>query len=238
MYNFNRIEVTSMKKRGFTLVELLAVIAVLSVILVIVVPKISNTVYESRKKIFKSNASIYMNKVKYIHQNNNAGELNSSNIVYKIIDGKLNYNGTEIDAVDAKLEGNGFVELDESGRTRVSIKNEDFCAIKDFNSNEIVVTDYDGDTLCGEVYIPLYVELNGGTSNQTFAEEYMVGTKIELEDPIKTNAIFSGWEIVKGNSTLTDNILTIGDTETILYATWKVVAKLDVDLNGGSSSQE
>lgn len=43
-----------MKKRGFTLIELMAVIAVLGVIAAITIPKITRTLIESREKAYKN----------------------------------------------------------------------------------------------------------------------------------------------------------------------------------------
>ena len=47
-----------MKKRGFTLVELLAVIVILAIILVIAVPQIMNTIKDARKGSFESSAKL------------------------------------------------------------------------------------------------------------------------------------------------------------------------------------
>ena len=44
------------KGRGFTLVELLAVIVILAVILVIAVPKVSEVINSSKKASFESSA--------------------------------------------------------------------------------------------------------------------------------------------------------------------------------------
>jgi len=46
------------KKRGFTLVELLAVIVILAVILVIAVPKVMNIIEDVRKASFSSSVKI------------------------------------------------------------------------------------------------------------------------------------------------------------------------------------
>ena len=46
------------KKRGFTLVELLAVIVILAIILVIAVPKIMNTIKDTTKASFESSAKM------------------------------------------------------------------------------------------------------------------------------------------------------------------------------------
>jgi len=47
-----------MKKNGFTLVELLAVIVILAIILVIAVPKIANTITNARKGALESSAKL------------------------------------------------------------------------------------------------------------------------------------------------------------------------------------
>ncbi len=55
----------NMNKKGFTLVELIAVIAVLAIILVIAIPKILNTVEESREKTFIESAKGILRQIEY-----------------------------------------------------------------------------------------------------------------------------------------------------------------------------
>ena len=54
-----------MFKKGFTLVELLAVIAILAIILVIAVPRVQNTIEESKKSSFLSSAKAILRQVEY-----------------------------------------------------------------------------------------------------------------------------------------------------------------------------
>ena len=54
-----------MKKRGFTLVELLAVIVVIGLILVIVVPRVLKNIDEEKKSTFISSAKALIRKVEY-----------------------------------------------------------------------------------------------------------------------------------------------------------------------------
>ena len=56
-----------MKKRGFTLVELLAVIVVIGLILVIVVPRVLKNIDEEKKSAFISSAKALIRKVEYDH---------------------------------------------------------------------------------------------------------------------------------------------------------------------------
>lgn len=62
-------------------------------------------------------------------------------------------------------------------------------------------------------YIKLNVDLNGGTSNQGFKEEYMAGEKLELMSPTKERATFNGWEITSGNGNILQNLVINGSFE-------------------------
>ena len=55
-----------MKKRGFTLVELLAVIVVIGLILVIVVPRVLKNIDEEKKSTFISSAKALIRKVEFV----------------------------------------------------------------------------------------------------------------------------------------------------------------------------
>ena len=62
----------------------------------------------------------------------------------------------------------------------------------------------------------LTVDKNGGSSSQEFEENYPTGTIIELEDLTKTGYVFTGWEVVNGNSILSGKRITIGSTDTTI----------------------
>lgn len=54
-----------MKKKGFTLVELLAVIIILAIIVVIVSPKVATTINNSKRKGAERSAENYIKAVEY-----------------------------------------------------------------------------------------------------------------------------------------------------------------------------
>jgi type IV pilus assembly protein PilA len=70
-------EVTDMKNKGYTLVELLAVIVILGIILVLAVPSITNSINFSRKEAFvkseeelaRAAENYIVNNPKYIPRN-------------------------------------------------------------------------------------------------------------------------------------------------------------------------
>ncbi len=93
-----------MKKKGFTLVELLAVITLIGILGLITVPVINNTIKNSRKKAFKETlnaiveaAKIYNADTDYLAINENKRiDVLDTNLKYEnkseILDGVLYYN--------------------------------------------------------------------------------------------------------------------------------------------------
>ena len=66
----------------------------------------------------------------------------------------------------------------------------------------------------------LTVNLNGGTTTQTFENVYKSGTSIELISPKKTGYRFIGWTASSG--LLSGNILTIGSEDLTLTANFTI----------------
>ena len=85
--------------------------------------------------------------------------------------------------------------------------------------------------------VTLTVELNGGSTTQSFKDEYFEGDKITLNEPTKEDYLFGGWKITSGDGIINGNILTISAENIKLEATWKKRVTLTVDLNGGSTTQ-
>ena len=227
-----------MKKRGFTLVELLAVIVVLAIILVIAVPKIGDVIYSSRKNVFKTNAYGLVSAAEKLYQELYVGSLNEVGILYDIENGKILHDGVEVDIVDGKIDGIGFIHIDGNGESKIAIENHEFCAAKQFNEAEVNVSDKEDGVSCGKIYVSLDVERNGGTLTQDFESSYLEHTKITLLEPTKENSSFAGWKVIKGNSFIKDNVLTIGSKDTIIFALWKDYPTLTLVLGeGGTTTQ-
>ena len=195
---------------GFTLIEVLSIITILGIITVLVFPNISGSNEVKKEKEFEKIKIIVENAGKFYHS----------------------FNSDEYKVSVDKLKEENYITSDlinpETG------EDVDGCVRIVKDSDGFLIYKY---TSCDAVEVPFKVELNGGVTSQKFETTYYDSTTIELIEPTKENSDFKGWEVVKGNSILDGNKLTIGDTETILWAKWESWPLLTVNLNGGNSQQ-
>lgn len=208
-----------MNKKGFTLVELLAVIAILGMLIAMVTPNLmdmfdekKDTLYENTISEIERVASIYLTDNPDIYSDiSKNGYVNISintlcNEKYLTCPVKNQKDNSDIDGyVKVTFEDNNYVY-------------------------RFVNNNYVNENVKLEVY------LNGGNLSNNLNGTYKEGTIIELENPTKVNGNFKGWRVVKGNSTIIDNKLTIGSRDTIIYAQWEATSNLTIDLDEGSVS--
>ena len=227
-------------KKGFTLVEILSVIAILGLILIIGVPKINNLIDESRKKAFETNVTGVMNAVKNHYQSNFIGKLDANVITYDVSDTGILYEENDIDYTQGKIDFIGTININEDGRVKLALSNGEYCATKSYIT-DLIITEIDANNECeisGEEKVLLMVNLNGGTTTQTFENMYTKDDEITLITPTRSGYNFSRWEIVEGDSTLNNDVLTIGELDTVIRAVWiGSPHELSVELNGGTMSQ-
>jgi len=218
-------------KKGFTLVELLAVIVILAIILVIAVPQIIKTIDESRNGALISSAKLI------------AASAEREYLVRQTL-GDTTFVGLEsIPCEDVVETSNDYsscsIKFVDSKALVTLIGAKKFAGKYVCNGTRTNATVTEGDgSECGVLWVNLEIELYDGTTSQKFKEKYESGTQIVLEEPTKENYIFKGWEVVKGDSKIEENILTIGTTETIARVLWARNSKLTVTLNGGKTSQK
>ena len=67
----------------------------------------------------------------------------------------------------------------------------------------------------------LTVNLNGGTTTQSFKGTYKTNEVITLTNPTRTGYTFTGWSVTSGNSILSGNKLTMGSQNTTITANWE-----------------
>ena len=202
-----------MKKDGFTLVELLAVIIILAILYLFVMPKVTDLIKDRNK----TDEYIIQNKIitaaKEYTSNYNTRFLNDFiNVGYS------KYISKE-DLINNKLLDENEVENIGFFKVKVTLKED--------NKLEYTISYDDSEKVI------LSVNLDGGSMISNPSGEYDVGSTITLNTPTKTDYEFSHWSIEVGNSILSGNMLTIGNTNTTIKANWIKKVTLTIDLNGG-----
>jgi len=161
-----------MKKKGFTLVELLAVIIILAVIALIATPIVLDVVESSRKSAFESSTYGIVDTIKLKTAENMLAGLPKTK-TYTFPTEELEMGGSQ--------PKGGSAQVDSSGRIAIAIHNGDWCAIKGFTEGVVNIIDYTAETCVipsdEVVYTPgtlLKIQLGEGSNN--------VGNFYVLED--------------------------------------------------------
>lgn len=285
------------KGKGFTIVELLAVIVILAIVLAIAIPRISNYEKERKKDLFFSVAKNILREIEYenvdnedslssilssieIDVSNNQIDIDKSK-VYRDVDGEItinlfgkgSYDGLYLCNVKsstkkANYEDNsclsnkisvnfnpmgGSINLTKKevsvgetyGELPIPVK-KNYAFIGWFYNNEKIEETTRVERDINHVLIAKYkynikltVDLDGGTTTQTFNERYQEGKTITLVAPVKTNYTFTGWKIVSGNAIMSGNSLTFGSNDVVIKALYQSnTTSITLNLDGGTISTD
>ena len=134
-----------MNRKGFTLVELLAVIVILALILVIGVPRVINTIEQSDKEAFRISAEHLVKEA-------------TDNVVKESIDISMGKTYTITDGtfvgdsipMTGKLPDNGTINITSDGIVSIAVSDDKWCAIK-YEDEENVFVSKDPDC---QLFIP------------------------------------------------------------------------------------
>lgn len=182
-----------MKKNGFTLVELLAIIAVLTAIMLLVLPKFSSSVNDRKQKEYNKLIKTIENAGKVYHTYNQGKNKVSIN---ELVKEDLLTSGIKSPIDDTLISGCVFFGKDEKGLNTYTYQK--YC------NNE------------GEVI--LKIDLDGGEVDEDVSGGYIPNAIVSLPNPTKQDYSFIKWQLVEGNSTLNGNKVTIGTTTTTIKA--------------------
>ena len=131
------------RKNGFTLIELLAVIIIIGLISVLIIPKVSNTVKDSKKNTYEvsSNALSRAASNYYLEQKAKAQGFQECSY-----DFTNNTNTCTNFEFTGKKPDSGLLTIKSNGKVALSIQFDNYCFTKEYNSEEIKIKDYDENT--------------------------------------------------------------------------------------------
>lgn len=231
-------------KKGFSLVEVLVVVAVLSIILSIAVPRVLVSMENVRKETFRSGATSIVNTVKLEYSQ-----------MYKKITKPMKYsflNGDyEKNSPKLKLKGDlpsiGDVYLSVDGKIALAVVSNDkkYCAKKGLEDSEVTIEDYiagkcklniSDDIVIGEKYfIDIIVKDENVWTNDskqvTITSSSKDETKIKYQYSTENKIDNSNWKdytgefIVKQNGTVYAKLVNTSDDD--LISDSKKVTRID-----------
>ncbi|MBQ6281920.1 MAG: InlB B-repeat-containing protein [Bacilli bacterium] len=196
-----------MKNKGFTLIEVLSIIVILGIVAVIILPNIGGSTATKKQNEYNKLVTIVENAAKSYHSSNRT--LTKID-VSTLVENKLLTSGLTDE------EGNPV-----SGCVKITKDTDGFNVYKYYKN-------------CSVATVALTVTKNGGDTTQVFNATYQEGDTLLLEDATRSGYEFTGWQLVRGDSTLNNNTLVFGSTDTEIYATWKSYPTLTVDTDGGT----
>ena len=197
-----------MKKRGFTLVELLAIILILAIIALITVPMIITLIRNARKSVFKSNAEQVLSASKMYYSKN----ITDDGVIIEIRENQVNKlqymnDTTNSEAlpgfqVKGKLPQKGKITITDDGKIAFDLYNGDFCAYKTEDANTIYILE--GDNCDKNVKIP---KIEGTVTTKDKDKLVVVASGFYEEDNVRTPAkiVRYGFKIDNGDWKYTTN---------------------------------
>ena len=222
------------KKKGFTLVELLAVIVILAVILVIAVPQIMSVIESARKGSIESTAKLIAEGAEREYTNR------------KILGKDTNIECSDVSSMNSNDYGSCVITFDNAGKATVKVtgkgKFEGYTCNGNSTNMECIKGEIPGSTETAAQYFA-YSEVEGGVS----ITGYLVGdanvvvndkdkcvayiASSSFSDTIKLNAD----TLCSGNAL--DNGMTLKDgvQQGFIPSSDYATAGLEVTYNGGGT---
>jgi len=134
------------KEKGFTLVELIAVIILLGIIALIAIPTVNELLKEARMSAFEDTAYGLVRAGTLYYQHQELRDEVTSNITFTFPEAT----GLE---VSGKKPSSGTMVVDIDGNVSLAVSNGRYCARKGFSDSEIKLdTDIDNCTISTKVY--------------------------------------------------------------------------------------
>lgn len=127
-----------MKKKGFTVLELLAVVIIIGMIAMISVPIVLTSLNSGKKNVFSDSVDGIIRAVEL----DNAKKDFKEN-TYQVENGSvINQNTKEKLTVEGGKEETGIISISEDGTIVYAIHNGTWCAVKTDQTRERIIKDY------------------------------------------------------------------------------------------------
>ncbi len=219
-----------MKEKGFTLLELLAVIVILSVITLITVPMVMNVIEESKQKALVSSVQGILDSTDYFTMSHEKG-------VYEFLFDEEHKGSTlkgESLEYKGNIDGEGKLYLDKEGNTSICISNDKYYVYKNYNSGIIVGNKKTGNCIIGfDALTNKYVAmLDNGTGNVS-----NVYSKDEVNNLVDAKATELDTKIASNTTEITSIKSNIEELQNNLndYALQSELEQTNSNLNNLSS---
>ena len=205
------------KKKGFTLVELLAVIVILAVILVIAVPQILNTINSSRYAAIKSSAELLLNQAEKQYMTDQALSANTGNDLESVV-----YGGITTLASGATKLCTELTELNPNDydTCKITVTNDGVATLNELTGkgkfNGYTCTGTKNNVTCDG---PGGSGSSGGNNSGTSGGGASSSSHYALQDPVYSLDVFSIGEEIPSNA----NAYTGTNAIEEVIASWSIL---------------
>lgn len=178
-----------MKKKGFTIIELMSIIVILGIIILIAVPVYHGIIGTIRKGTFSKGISGLLKSADIYYADNYGGKIDTGNTEFNCHNNKcVSNDGEELD-YDGDL-GHGKVTIDEDGNVSLEITDDKYCAYKYANNEKIYVIDGNCDEnnidIVHDMISPTIVQKGISTTPYTITVDYEVSDDIGVKKVVCT----------------------------------------------------
>ena len=129
-------------KKGFTLVELLAVIVILGVLLLIAVPAVQNIIKSSKRKAFESAAKLAVENVETVASTEKIEDSIAECYVpiNAYTNGDTNVEGIKLERGSFGTGTLGYIKVNSNGKGTISISNSEYTILDGTSTDASAVT--------------------------------------------------------------------------------------------------
>ena len=127
-------------KKGFTLVELLAVVIILGILAVVIVPKIQQTIKDSKKNTYEASAHALDREADVFYTNHKINQSNFNGCEYNFTTGNNTCEGFEF---KGEKPESGGLKISIDGKSAFGLKYDDYCYSKGYDDDEINIIETD-----------------------------------------------------------------------------------------------